>query len=161
MRKSSLNQKFYNIKESANQRPKGNKFIFAGWNYLSIPKLNFNGCNRWSLGMDKCFHPTVYNGCDYLSMLGLKLNHVSKRAPCSMASNYLSQHGLLLDTTQGAHFGDIVIDTEHVSENIVSKWRPLSIGLGVLSSLHRRILIQEQLLTVQCCGIKYSKATRS
>ena len=24
-------------------------------------------------------HPTHYNGCDYLSMLGLKLNHVSKR----------------------------------------------------------------------------------
>ena len=24
-------------------------------------------------------HPTLYNGCNYLSMLGLKLNHVSKR----------------------------------------------------------------------------------
>ena len=33
-----------------------------GWNYLSIHKL----------------HPTVYNICNYLSMLGLKLNHVSK-----------------------------------------------------------------------------------
>ena len=29
--------------------------------------------------MDEWFHPTVYNGCNYLSMLGLKLNHVSKR----------------------------------------------------------------------------------
>ena len=26
-------------------------------------------------------HPTLYNGCNYLSMLGLKLNHVSKRGP--------------------------------------------------------------------------------
>ena len=48
-----------------------------GWNYLSIPKLQ--RLHRWSLGMDKYFHPTHYNGCNYLSMLGLKLNHVSKR----------------------------------------------------------------------------------
>ena len=48
-----------------------------GWNYLSIPKLQ--RCNRWSLGMDKWFHPTLYHACDYLSMLGLGLNHVSKR----------------------------------------------------------------------------------
>ena len=31
--------------------------------------------------MDKQFHPTVYNGCNYLYMLGLKLNHISKNAP--------------------------------------------------------------------------------
>ena len=48
-----------------------------GWNYLSIPKLQ--RLHRWSLGMDKLFHPTHYNGCNYLSMLGLKLIHVSKR----------------------------------------------------------------------------------
>ena len=48
-----------------------------GWNYLSIPKLQ--RCNRWSLGMDKKFHLTLYQACNYLSMLGLKLNHVSKR----------------------------------------------------------------------------------
>ena len=47
------------------------------WNYLYIPKLQ--RCNRWSLGMDKLFHPIFYNGCNCLSMLGLKLNHVSKR----------------------------------------------------------------------------------
>ena len=52
-----------------------------GWNYLSIPKLQ--RCNRWSLGIDKLFHPIHYNGCNYLSMLGLKLNHVSKRGPRS------------------------------------------------------------------------------
>ena len=28
--------------------------------------------------MDKKFHPTYYKGCNYLSVLGLKLNHVSK-----------------------------------------------------------------------------------
>ena len=50
-----------------------------GWNYLSISKLQ--RCNRWSLEMDKLFHHTFYWTCDYLSMLGLKLNHVSKRGP--------------------------------------------------------------------------------
>ena len=50
-----------------------------GWNYVSIPKLQ--RCNRWRLGMDKYFHLTFYQTCDYLSMLGLKLNHVSKRGP--------------------------------------------------------------------------------
>ena len=36
-----------------------------GWNYLSIPKLQL--------------HLTLYQACNYLSMLRLKLNHVSKR----------------------------------------------------------------------------------
>ena len=44
------------------------------WDEITYPFLNFNG-----LGMDKQFHPILYNGCDYISMLGLKLNHVSKR----------------------------------------------------------------------------------
>ena len=49
-----------------------------GWNYLSIPKLQ--PCNHWSLGMDQTlFHPTSYNGRNYLSMLWLKLVHASKR----------------------------------------------------------------------------------
>ena len=51
-----------------------------GWNYLSIPKLQ--RLHRWSLGMDKYFHLTLYRACDYLCMLGLKLNHVSKRGHC-------------------------------------------------------------------------------
>ena len=40
------------------------------------PKLQ--RCNRWILGMDKWLHPTLYCACDYLSMLELKLIHVSK-----------------------------------------------------------------------------------
>ena len=50
-----------------------------GWNYLFIPKLQ--RCNRWSLGMDKPFHPTLYQAYSYLSVLELKLNHVCKRGP--------------------------------------------------------------------------------
>ena len=37
-----------------------------GWNYLPIPKHQRG--NRWSLGMHKLFHPTLYNGCNYPSM---------------------------------------------------------------------------------------------
>ena len=50
--------------------------IKCGMNHLPIQPLH-----RWSLGMDKWFLLTFYNGCDYLSMLGLKLIHVRKRAP--------------------------------------------------------------------------------
>ena len=31
-----------------------------GWNYLSIPKLQ--RLHRWSLGMDKSFHPVQMRG---------------------------------------------------------------------------------------------------
>ena len=37
------------------------------------------------------FHPTVYNGCNYLSMLGLQLNHVSKRGPRPLTHLSLDQ----------------------------------------------------------------------
>ena len=50
-----------------------------GMNYLFIHKPQ--RCNRWRLGMDKQFRPTLYLACDYLSMLGLKANHVKKGVP--------------------------------------------------------------------------------
>ena len=54
-----------------------------GWNYLSIPKLQ--RLHRWSLGMDKVISThTLYWACNYLSMLGLKLIHVSKRVHWSI-----------------------------------------------------------------------------
>ena len=40
--------------------------------------MKFNSATVEVLGMDKLFHPTLYKACDYLSMLGLKFNHVSK-----------------------------------------------------------------------------------
>ena len=40
------------------------------WDKITYPFLNFNGAT---------VHPRLYNGCNYLSKLGLKLNHVSKR----------------------------------------------------------------------------------
>ena len=46
------------------------------WNYLTILKLQ--RYSRWSLGMDKWYHPSHYCACDSSSMLGLKLIHVVK-----------------------------------------------------------------------------------
>ena len=53
--------------------------LSMGWSYISIPKLQ--RLHRWSLGMDKSFHPTLYWAYDHLSMMGLKLIPVNKRAP--------------------------------------------------------------------------------
>ena len=44
-----------------------------------VPQIQWLHC--LSLGMDKWFYPTLHNGCNYLSMLGLKLIHVSKHTP--------------------------------------------------------------------------------
>ena len=55
----------------------GNHMPSKVWDEITYAFLNFNVRTR----MDKWFHPIHYNGCNYLSMLGLKLNHVSKRAP--------------------------------------------------------------------------------
>ena len=57
------------------------QLLSMGWNNFSILKLQ--RLYRWSLGMHKLFHPTLYNWCNYLSMLGLKLTHVNKRGPRS------------------------------------------------------------------------------
>ena len=35
-----------------------------GRNYIPIPRPQ--GCNRWSLGMDKWFYPTLFLACGYL-----------------------------------------------------------------------------------------------
>ena len=51
------------------------------WDEINLSIAKLQRLHRLSLGMDKWFHPTHYNGCKYLSMLGLKLNHVSKRGP--------------------------------------------------------------------------------
>ena len=50
-----------------------------GWNYLSSPKFQVLHCR--SLGMDNQFHLTLCKGCNYSSMLGFNLIHVSNRGP--------------------------------------------------------------------------------
>ena len=41
-------------------------------------------------GMDKFFHHTLYNGCSYLFMVGLKLHHVFDIEQCSQQVNHWS-----------------------------------------------------------------------
>ena len=53
------------------------------WDVITYPILKQQRLHRWSLGMNTWFHPTFYNGCNYLSVLELKLNHVSKKDPTS------------------------------------------------------------------------------
>ena len=67
-----------------------------GWNYLSIPKLqwlhpNFKGetVEVWEWISNFI---SLYNGCNYLSMLGLKLIHVSKRGPRFTFCGFLFQN---------------------------------------------------------------------
>ena len=60
---------------------------------ITYPFPNMNGCTveawEWTsnfvphfLGMDKWYLPTLLNGCNYLSTMGIELIHVSKRGPC-------------------------------------------------------------------------------
>ena len=51
----------------------------VGWNCLFIPELQRR--SRWSFGIDKLFHPTVYWAYHYLSVLRLKLIHFNKKNP--------------------------------------------------------------------------------
>ena len=48
------------------------------WNHLSI--LKHQRFYHWSLEMDSWYHPTLYNGCNYLSMMTLNIMRASKRA---------------------------------------------------------------------------------
>ena len=66
-------------------------FPNAGLNNLHIYRYTeviYGYCISWlqrrsrlGLGKDKWFHPTIHWACDYLSMLGLKLIDVRKKAP--------------------------------------------------------------------------------
>ena len=52
------------------------------WDKITFPKLQRLYC--WSLGTDTLFRPTLDWTCDYLSMLRLKSNLVSKRVSCGV-----------------------------------------------------------------------------
>ena len=58
-----------------------NNLPTKAWDENTYPFPNFNDANRWSLGIDKWFHSTLYDGWNHLSIPGLKLIHVSKRGP--------------------------------------------------------------------------------
>ena len=79
----------------------------AGWNYLSVPKCQ--RCNRWRLKMHESYHPTLYWACDYLSTLGLKLIHVSKRDPRLSRCTIRSSNSLTLSAND--IYGDSAVSS--------------------------------------------------
>ena len=67
----------------------GNLAIISCDNGLSPGRYHYENTllHCWSMGMDKLFDPTHYNGGNYLLMLVFNLNHVSKRGPWCNAYN--------------------------------------------------------------------------
>ena len=58
-----------------------NKHMYSVvWGEIDYSFPNFNGYTSM-VGYGWVIPPLLYNGCDYLSMLGLKSIHVDKRAP--------------------------------------------------------------------------------
>ena len=51
------------------------------WSEITYPFPNFNGCTVEVWEWDKQFRPILDNGCNYSSMLGFQLIHVSKMCP--------------------------------------------------------------------------------
>ena len=66
-------------------------FYWHGLTLITAWISNYIHSYKLSLGMDEWFHPTVYWACDYLSMLELKLYHVSKRGPSSWSPSLWRQ----------------------------------------------------------------------
>ena len=60
---------------------KSNYIHYYVWDNITYPFPYPNDATADVFGMDTLFHPTLYWACDYLSMLGLRLIHVSERGP--------------------------------------------------------------------------------
>ena len=134
---------------------KSNHMPSKVWDEITYPFPNIKGCNHWSLGMDKLFHRTIYNGCIFLSMLGLKLTHVSERGP--WASFKYNDH---LSNFPG--IGILIIDVRHLCNCLI-----FLIGISIL--VRRHVYVRSPLATVpltmfqsnlkldqnfQCSGLK-------
>ena len=79
----------------------GNHMPNKVWDEFAYPFPNFKGCT-----MAKWFHLPQYNGCKYLSILGLKLIRVSKKAPRSRQNAFLMKLPYFeLKFTEVYHFG--------------------------------------------------------
>ena len=71
------------------------------------------------------FHPTLYDGCNYLSMLRLKLINVSKRSPCYHP--YQAKLETLQPVVRGAYSPPIVVwapfqypTIRHLSQRVIN-----------------------------------------
>ena len=81
--------------------------------------------------MDKKVHLTLYNGCDYLSMLRLKLTHVSNRGPWWQLLSPLSWYTPIFIECSG--FVCVYVVIEHM---VNSKWFQISTSLTETNWTH-------------------------
>ena len=87
------------------------------WDEIIYSFSNFNGCTVevWEWISNFIPHFTFHNGCDYLSMLGSKLNQINKRGPVSSAAMYwVCGINRSLLSTRGAfpnHYDDVTMST--------------------------------------------------
>ena len=58
------------------------------WDEINYPFPNFNGCTVEVWERISNLIPHAYCGCNYLSMLGVKWNHISKRGPWNINGRY-------------------------------------------------------------------------
>ena len=89
-----------------------------------------------------------YNGCDYLSMLGLKLNHVSKRGHWSAPSQYLNRWWLKSGRPSG------------LSRNLMDNCLPRGIRIQFLSEtlICMKFKLSKWFLSSFCFQKQYEKA---
>ena len=84
----------------------------VGRNFISIHKLQRCKCNCLSLGMDKKFPLILYWTCDYLSMLRLKLIHVSNDLTNWICTCYVYSEDILSGETAhngSGHYNDVIM----------------------------------------------------
>ena len=63
-----------------------NYIHYETWDEITYPSPNFNGC---TVEVWEWISNTLYQACDYLSLLGLKLIRVSERGPSWLLINFL------------------------------------------------------------------------
>ena len=90
------------------------------------------------------FHPTLHNGCNYLSMLGLKWNHVSKRGPRGAINNTPT----LAEIMEWHRAGDeplsepMMVDSwlKHIHDDVI-KWKHFPRYWPFVRGIHRHLWI--------------------
>ena len=93
-----------------------NNFVDRHYNRQNVVAWTYSWsckwCSSWSLGMAKQFRNKLYFLSHYLSMLGLKLSHVSRRGPWWFEYNQLFACHLF--------YGNECVSTIFIKTNFIS-----------------------------------------
>ena len=102
--------------------------------------------HHWSLRMDKEFHPTLYNGCNYLTMLGFMLNHFNKGAPddrlCMSVNGVIIVSGLGLAPGQSQTISWTDVDLSFEKASDIPR---RSISQGIPQDINKKTLPENNL----------------